>query len=190
MKTKLLMVGVAVALGIGLVQASENDRDGYGERGEYGERSRYGEREEWRGRRGMDPVYAKECSACHIAYPADMLPQRSWDRIMGSLDDHFGENAELSSELHQQISHYLQRHAGDSGGYGSEMLRGLGRNDAPLRISELPRFKRKHREIPRHILADKQIGSLSNCHTCHRRAEQGSYSEREIDIPGYGRWED
>lgn len=28
-----------------------------------------------------DPVVAKECSACHMLYPAGLLPARSWSAI-------------------------------------------------------------------------------------------------------------
>jgi mono/diheme cytochrome c family protein len=31
---------------------------------------------------------------------------------------------------------------------------------------------------------------MSHCNACHQRAEQGSFSEREIVIKGIGRWDD
>jgi len=42
-------------------------------------------------------LYIDECAACHMAYPTGFLPERSWQKMMGSLDDHFGENAELDA---------------------------------------------------------------------------------------------
>ena len=85
MNSKILILGVAVALVVGLVQASENERGEYGERGEYSQRSITNS--------VVSVVYVEECSECHIAYSASMLPQRSWKKMMASLDDHFGENA-------------------------------------------------------------------------------------------------
>ena len=37
----------------------------------------------------------EECSACHFAFPAAMLPSASWTRLMSSLESHFGEDASL-----------------------------------------------------------------------------------------------
>jgi hypothetical protein len=42
-----------------------------------------------------NPAMLKECGVCHIAYPPQMLPARSWKKIMAGLADHFGENATL-----------------------------------------------------------------------------------------------
>ena len=138
----------------------------------------------------VSQAYVEECSSCHLAYPASMLPARSWQKMMGNLENHFDENAELDAEMNQQISDYLVANAGDSGSRSSKMLRSLSRNDTPLRISELPYFKKEHDEMPRRVLQDERIGSLSNCQNCHQKAEQGSFRERDINIPGYGRWED
>ena len=45
-----------------------------------------------------DALYAQECGSCHMAYPPGLLPGRSWQRLMGNLADHFGDNAELPGE--------------------------------------------------------------------------------------------
>ena len=70
-----------------------------------------------------DPVYVKECSACHIAYPSQFLPKRSWDRILGSLDKHFGENATLPPKSLASIKTYLDGHAADSTDSNSRIMR-------------------------------------------------------------------
>ena len=63
--------------------------------------------------------------------------------------------------------------------------------DAPIRITELGYFKHEHDEIPsRMIMENEGVVSLSNCDACHQRAEQGYFSEREINIPGFGAWDD
>jgi len=49
----------------------------------------------------------------------------------------------------------------------------------------------KHEEVPARLIRDNpKVGSLSNCAACHTRADTGSFSEREIDIPEYGPWKD
>ncbi|HEY0634362.1 MAG TPA: diheme cytochrome c [Gammaproteobacteria bacterium] len=137
--------------------------------------------------------YAGECGTCHIAYPAKFLPARSWQRLMDNLANHFGDNAELGEADRQQITGYLLAGAGDKSSEkrATKFTGSIPADTTPLRITELPYFKREHREIPRRYIRDNaQVGSLSNCAACHTRAEQGSFREREIAIPGMGRWED
>jgi len=140
-----------------------------------------------------DPLYVDECGACHFAYPPGLLPARSWERVMTGLQDHFGDNAELAPDVAARLTRYLTEHAADRGAdrRGAWVLRGLGAKDAPLRITELPAFRREHREIPARLVADnKDVGSLSRCEACHTRAARGYYNDRDVRIPGYGRWDD
>lgn len=136
--------------------------------------------------------YANECGSCHMAYPAGFLPARSWQKLMGNLASHFGDNAELNEATRAQITSYLLA-GGDKpqDRHAARFAASAPAGDTPLRITELPYFKREHREIPqRYIKENAQVGSLSNCAACHTRADQGSFREREISIPGMGRWED
>lgn len=136
--------------------------------------------------------YHDECGSCHFAYQPGLLPERSWRRLMETLDDHFGENAELAAEDQQALTEYLAANAGDHSNYrrSIKLMRSISSAQTPLRITDIPYFKREHREIPGRVIENKQVGSLSNCIACHRSAERGSYEERDINIPGYGRWED
>lgn len=150
-------------------------------------------------RRGPDvaPVknelYKSECSACHFAYQPGLLPAASWKKLMGGLDNHFGENAELDAQTRKELTDYLVTNAADNAmDYyrSAKIARSVG-SDAPLRITEVPYMRYKHNEIPMRIIkGNKDIGSLSNCAACHTRANVGSFAEREINIPGMGRWED
>ncbi len=139
-----------------------------------------------------DQKYKDECGACHFAYQPEFLPERSWRKLMSTLDDHFGENAELAEADRQALTDYLVRHAGTGKGRSDadKFVRSIRGNETPLRISRLPYFLREHDEIPRRVIESKELGGLSKCQACHRRAGEGSYREREIDIPGYGRWDD
>lgn len=141
-----------------------------------------------------DPDYAQECSVCHLAYPAGLLPARSWQVIMAGLDNHFGENAELPPAQAQRITDYLVRHAADAsaGRRSAQFQRGLAAADTPLRITELPFFTRKHGDIPaRMVSGNPDVGSFSQCQACHgTAAERGVFNEDTVDIPGFGRWDD
>ncbi len=138
-----------------------------------------------------DQLYREECGSCHMAYPAGFLPPQSWEKLMSGLGNHFGENAELAAEDRQQILNYLLDNAAGRTDYrlSNKMIRNAGA--APLRITELPYFRHKHREIPRRMIKDNPaVGSLSQCNACHGDAEKGRYDEDSVRIPGYGRYED
>ncbi len=125
----------------------------------------------------------KECGACHLAYPPQMLPARSWGRIMDSLADHFGEDASLGEIAHADIAAYLRANAADSPGAvgGKHFMRRLDPAQAPLRITESPWWQRAHDEIAPARFASEKVKSRANCAACHRTAEKGEFFEEEED---------
>ncbi|MDM8547719.1 diheme cytochrome c [Candidatus Venteria ishoeyi] len=140
-----------------------------------------------------NPSYQEECGACHIAYPSALLPARSWQKIMSGLSDHFGENAELEAATQAQLTEYLSTHSAehDKSYLPQKLLRRLPSGQTPLRISELPYLRHEHKEIPvRMISNNPKVKSISQCNHCHTQADKGSFAEREINIPGVGRWDD
>ncbi|NOR51152.1 MAG: cytochrome C [Gammaproteobacteria bacterium] len=146
---------------------------------------------------GVEPVnnqqYVEECGSCHFSFQPGLLPARSWKRMMGGLEDHFGENAELDATDSKQILDYLVAGGSDKSNYrrSQKINRSIQRNSSPLRVSETPYFIRKHDELPaRYVQGNPQVGSISNCAKCHTAADKGSYSESGINIPGVGRWDD
>jgi hypothetical protein len=151
----------------------------------------------YRGSRGPDvpavnhPLYKSECGGCHFAFQPGFLPARSWRELMGGLADHFGDNAELAAADRQALESYLVANAADrvGGRRSAKFMSSIG-NSTPLRITGVGYFRNKHDEVPARLLMHEQIGSFSNCIACHTQADMGSYAEREIRIPGIGRWED
>jgi len=140
-----------------------------------------------------NPQYAAECGSCHMAYPPGLLPARSWQKLMAGLADHFGENAELAPDVAKSLSEYLASNGADHAtALRSERIaRTLQSEQAPLRVTELPFFAREHNEVPARIsTGNPKVKSMSNCNACHTRAAAGSFSEREIRIPGFPGWED
>jgi hypothetical protein len=99
-----------------------------------------------------DPVTLKECSECHDAYSPRLLPSNSWRKIMGNLDNHFGEDASLNNASRQKIENYLVSQSGRGG-------------DGPLRISQSRWFRGEHKgDVTKH-----KAKSWSNCTACHRQ---------------------
>lgn len=129
-------------------------------------------------------AYLKECGACHLAYQPQFLPKRSWEKIMATLDSHFGDSAALDDALKSEILGYLAKNSADasSSKISRKMLDSLG-SETPLRITDTPYFKRKHREVRADVFKRKSIGSPANCTACHLSADKGDYNEHKVKIP-------
>lgn len=128
------------------------------------------------------PAFKAECGSCHLAYPPGLLTAPDWRRVMASLEQHYGDNAGLDDKTRRAIEDFLVRHAASDGRYA-------GAGDPP-RLTSTSRFQRKHREIADRVWRDPRVRSAANCAACHSRAEAGSFSEREILVPGLGRWKE
>ncbi|MDT8376102.1 MAG: diheme cytochrome c [Mariprofundaceae bacterium] len=138
-------------------------------------------------------LYAAECGSCHFAYQPGWLPARSWKKMMGTLDQHFGENAELGQQSGDAITRYLVAESADvrPNRKSRKILRSIGPDETPLRISTLRYMLNKHDEIPkRFIEGNPKVGSRANCAACHSEASNGYFNEHGVNIPGHGPWED
>lgn len=137
--------------------------------------------------------YIADCGSCHFAYQPGLLPARSWEKLLSGLGEHFGENAEVDPATLPPLREYLTANAGDRIGYGRshKIIASINPNDTPLRITQTRYFMNKHQEIPPRVWEkNPKIGSLIRCETCHTKAQQGSFNEHEVQIPGVGRWEE
>jgi mono/diheme cytochrome c family protein len=123
------------------------------------------------------PKYQQECSACHVAYPAGMLPPASWKRITGALHKHFGTDASLDEASVREISTWLQANGGS--------FKRVREEPAQDRITQSVWFVRQHRdgEVPASVWKRASVGSPSNCMACHAGADKGDFSERHVRIP-------
>jgi hypothetical protein len=133
-----------------------------------------------------DPVVLKECGTCHIPYQPSLLPGQSWRKIMDGLKNHFGENASLDQGVEKRIAAYLMANAAEKNEYRDWALRGLGKADAPLRLTEMPWFVDEH---GRHdaFSTDKmsytKAKSKADCKACHHDASSGNYDDIVMPIP-------
>ena len=126
-----------------------------------------------------DALTIQECGSCHLAFPPAMLPAASWQRMMGDLANHFGDDASVDEATAVGITRYLVANAGDTGGsrHAGKLLRGVAPSEAPLRITELPKWVREHDEVPRREWASKEVGSKANCPACHVDADKGYFED-------------
>lgn len=125
-----------------------------------------------------------ECGACHMVYPPQFLSRASWQKVMASLSNHFGEDASLSPSVTDTVRRYLMDNAADS---DSSATRSRWHRwadaTAPLRITETRRWRRMHREIRRTVWSDPLVRSKAHCNACHAGATQGVYDEDGVHMP-------
>ena len=120
-------------------------------------------------------TYTQECGSCHLAFPPNLLPKASWQRVMHGLDKHYGSDASLDVATQKQIDAWLQTH----GGQGKR-----AREEPPFdRITRSAWFERKHREVSAATFKRPAIKSPANCTACHRDAAQGDFEEDRVRIP-------
>jgi len=50
-------------------------------------------------------------------------------------------------------------------------------SNAPLRITELPKWVSEHRKVPAWEWKHKDVRTKANCAACHLDAQQGYYDE-------------
>jgi len=114
-----------------------------------------------------DAATLAECGGCHMAFPAQLLPARSWQAIMADLPRHFGEDASLPIALQASIAAYLTSHAADPSG--------LRDGATPRRITESTPWLRRHAAIAPEHFADPAVRSPANCLACHKAADRGIF---------------
>jgi hypothetical protein len=130
-------------------------------------------------------LYRKECGACHLAFPPGLLPAESHRRILAGLEQHFGQNAELDAPATARLERYLVENAADAGTHrkSRKVLASLAGAAAPLRLTEVSYFQRKHRELGPDVVARPAVKTLANCAACHAGAQDWDFDEDRVKIP-------
>lgn len=138
-----------------------------------------------------DELYREECGSCHFAYQPGWLPEASWKKLMDAkaLESHFKENAELDEDTRKKLLAFLVENSAEKTRYkrSRKIMASLAEGDAPLRITETPYIKSKHKAVYDEVVSkSKKVKSLSYCDKCHQKAAQADFEEDTVYIPGYG----
>ncbi|PRM98847.1 diheme cytochrome c [Aliarcobacter cryaerophilus] len=136
-------------------------------------------------------IYEKECGSCHFAYQAGLLPSNSWNKMMSNLSDHFGDDASVDEKTFQTLVGYLNENSAEKS-MNNKRSRKIVENlngTIPDSISKMPYMKKKHRDIKEHLITQKEVKGLFNCTACHQNAKKGIFSDDDVNIPNYGKWE-
>ncbi len=132
---------------------------------------------------GIDPMFAEQCGACHLAFPPSLAPISTWDGILSDLQHHFGADATLSPDQIDEIKTWLDANAADHWDtLPSHVLRQPAPNGS-RRITDTPGWRRRHRNIPDATFVTNPIYRRSNCEACHADAATGRFAPQNISIP-------
>ncbi len=126
-------------------------------------------------------LFVSECASCHILYPPHLLPKESWKKMMGSLQDHFGDDASLDEEDRVAIERFLVENAAQNSKKESSVyiLKSLKDYDT-IAITDTPYWKKRHKDIKKELFLSKRIKSKANCKACHTNIEYGLINDRDI----------
>lgn len=138
-------------------------------------------------------LYIKECGSCHFPYQPGLLPSNTWEKMMANLDNHFNSDATLDDKTFQTLSKYLNDNSAEKNMQykrSNRIVSSIPAGQIADSISTTPYMIKKHREIRKDLITQKEVKGLFNCIACHTTADKGIYSERDIKIPNFGKWED
>jgi hypothetical protein len=131
-----------------------------------------------------NPVYKRQCGACHFCYQPGLLPSGSWKKILAGLDKHFGRTVELDAGSRKTIAAYLAANAAEhSPARRARRIVRCLRGQTPIRITAIPYIRRRHRRLSAAVFKRPRVGSFSNCVACHTSAARGVYDDDDVRIP-------
>jgi len=122
--------------------------------------------------------YTQQCNVCHLAYPPGMLPAGSWKKLMEAMPPHFTAQVMVNVDTQEEISHWLQAHAGTFA---------LVAEEPPQhRITRSAWWTQIHRESKKVTAAVWKKASVSQgaqCVTCHANAAKGEFNAKTVQVP-------
>jgi cytochrome b len=124
-----------------------------------------------------------ECGACHHPFHPSLLPRAAWARLMGGLNNHFGEDASLPVAKRDEIAAYLQRYAAEAWDSKAAHRFAAVAPDNPISITATPGWQRIHRRLDPTVFRSGAVKARSNCVACHLDADGGRFDPQDIIIP-------
>jgi len=123
-----------------------------------------------------------ECGDCHMVFPPQTLPKALWEKIIGNLSDHFGEDA--SGIEPAVVAEILAYHVKNASDVSDVRAAKKWRSSANFtRIINAPRFKDKHKGCDV-VWSHELVKSPSNCLACHKTMDTtGSTKENLSFLP-------
>jgi cytochrome b len=132
-----------------------------------------------------DPLWRGECGSCHLAFHPNLLPSRSWQRIIAQQDRHFGTDLALDTSTSAAVQVFLVRNAAETSNTETafKINRSIPPGETLLRITETPYWVRKHSDIRDADWRLPLVKSKANCAACHLDAAAGTFEDAAMRIP-------
>lgn len=129
--------------------------------------------------------WREACGECHLAYHPSLLPARSWQRLLATQDDHFGDDLALDTETLAEIEAFLTANAAEQQATEAawKIGRSIAANAIPLRISDTPYWQHKHEDIAPRYWEAPLSGGKSDCAACHLDAVEGTFEDAAMRLP-------
>ena len=129
----------------------------------------------------QNPLFEKECAACHILYPPNLMPKKSWELMMGDLENHFGDDASIDEESNKNILAFLVKNSAETSTMQASwnFLNSIGDKDI-IALTKTTFWEKKHKDIPKELFENKEIKSKANCKACHSDIEKGLIENENI----------
>lgn len=127
-----------------------------------------------------------ECGSCHAVFYPALLPTRSWQKMMAGQDQHFGTDLGLDAATVEAVLKFMTDNSADQQltEAGFKIAQSLPKDAAPQRITDTPYWVKKHKEITAADWARPLVKNKNNCAACHSDADQGSFEDGAMHIPG------
>ncbi len=132
-----------------------------------------------------DALWRDECGSCHLAFHPNLMPARSWQKMMAEQDKHFGTDLGLDEATNAAILAFLVNNAAEKSSREAafKINRSIKAGVTPLRITETPYWIAKHREIADSVWRSARVKSKANCAACHLDAEAGTFEDAAMKLP-------
>jgi len=116
-----------------------------------------------------------------LCIPPNLLPKKSWEILMGNLENHFGDDASLDIEDTKQILDFLVKNSAENSTMQSSLmfLKSIDNKDI-IAMSQTDFWEKTHRDIPKEIFDLDEVMSKSNCKACHTDIEKGLIENENI----------
>jgi cytochrome b len=132
-----------------------------------------------------DPQWREECGSCHLAFHPNLLPARSWRKLVAEQNQHFGLDLALDAPTQRALLAFMESSSAERSltEAAFKINRSLKNGATPLRITETPYWLKKHKEITEANWRLPQVKSKANCAACHQDAEAGTFEDAAMRIP-------
>jgi cytochrome b len=132
-----------------------------------------------------DPLWREECGSCHLAFHPNLLPARSWQRLMAGQASHFGSDLALDAQTSGQLLAFLLANAAELAPTEAafKIRQSIPANEVPLRITATPYWIEKHAAVNNSVWQSAAVLSRANCQACHHDALAGTFEDAAMHLP-------